>query len=172
VNFWQLDPSNSNATLELGRLARGGRATLTSAPQLTAGGYFDLTNQTTPTNNSLCGVVLVEVSNAVTIPVTPYCILIALSFVIAGSSYVSSLPCLRHDERMKRHVDSWALHYAGQLHREVIERLSGRLEGVDTATRWPTLGPEFTGPDVVNENGSQRFAKGNCYHYFLGFFLL
>jgi hypothetical protein len=171
VDFWQLDPSNANTTLELGRLARGGRAMITSAPQLTAGGYFDLTNQATPTNNSLCSSVLIDVSNAVTVPVIPYCILLVISFVIAATSYSTNIPFLKRNKSLKLYADSWALHYAGQLHREVIEQLYGRFDKVNTTARWPAMGPECAGPDVVNENGSERFVKGQSW-IFLSFVFL
>ncbi len=60
-----------------------------------------------------------------------------------------------------------ALHYSGQLHREVIERLKGELNGVNTTTVWPTFNPpSHSGPDVITygDSGFKRFSAGVLYY--------
>jgi hypothetical protein len=47
----------------------------------------------------------------------------------------------------------------GQLHREVVERLCGSLEGVDRRAEWPKLNDEWPGPNVVIRDDSKRFGK-------------
>jgi hypothetical protein len=161
ANFFQLDPTNANTTVELGRLTRAGMAMLASVSQLTAAGYWDLDGSAAPpTNFTFCKNVLIDTSAAITVSLTPYIYLLAISFVVVVVSYTKYLPWVRKSRLWRQYADAWALHYAGQLHREVVAQLCGLFEKVDTTAQWPNLSPKgHAGPDIVI-NGSMRFGRG------------
>lgn len=52
------------------------------------------------------------------------------------------------------------LYSAGQLHREVMERVSGKVGIVDTSVAWPTVETEQKGPVVMSYNNGKRFGSG------------
>jgi hypothetical protein len=159
--MFQLLPHDVTAQRELSRLVEAGMLMLASYMQLSAVGYWNTGNGTEGFDHedSLCTKVVTEFPQLVTIPVIPYIlVVVTLVLVVLMGRVKSFLPRRMWSLANRDLIDAWVLHSAGQLHREVTERIRGRMEKVDTVTEWPTVRTFHLGPKIETHWDTKRFA--------------
>ena len=161
----QLIPHNVTARRELTRLVEASMFMLASYMQLSAAGYWDVGDGVQgfgePNNRdplSLCNNVILESSSANTLPVVPY-VLVLVSLILVGlmGRMNSLLPRRVLSASQRDFHDVFMLYSAGQLHREVVERIRGYFVNVDTTDEYPTVDTFHSGPAVVRIQGKKRF---------------
>lgn len=101
--------------------------------------------------------------DVVTIPVIPYTLLLATSLLFVFVSYAHILPLGKIFPAWDHSRGSWALYSAGQLHREVVERVRGEFTEVDTSHAWPTVATQSMGPEVITRRNVRRFGSGELF---------
>ena len=156
----QADPDSTTVARELGRLSRGGMASLASRSQLAALGYWDLGKGSTlkPTHG-LCNNVAIETTTALSIPLNLYLPLIGISVIIIIISYADLLGATKV-QSWRKYREAWRLYSVGQLHRQVAEQLLGKLDDADPSEKWPDLkSPHACGFDIVEKEGSLYLAR-------------
>jgi hypothetical protein len=157
----QFLPHNVTAQRELSRLVEAGMLMLASYMQLSAVGYWNTGNGTEGFTHegSLCTKVVTEFPKLITIPVIPYIlVVVTLVLVVLMGRAKSFLPRRMWSPAHRNLFDAWVLHSAGQLHREVTERIHGGMEKVDTVTDWPTVRTFHSGPKIETYCDTKRFA--------------
>lgn len=175
-NANQADPGNATVVHELSRLAQAGMAILASGFQLQALGYWVPPEERSAENTyeychrpgSFCGAVIIDNPSVFTMPLIPYTILLIMVFVIIIVSYMGNMRFMRRFPYWRKYAELWSLHYAGQLHREIVEQIGGTVCDVDVTHEWPNFNQPYVGLDIVEKHGSKRFGPGR-YHFHLSF---
>jgi hypothetical protein len=163
----QILPHMATAQRELTRLVEASMFMLASFMPLSAVGHWDAGNGTDGFFNvsrpaSICNNIITESSKAATIPVKPYVVLVVLLIFTGLLGRMHSVLPRRLLSTTQRILhDAFVLFGAGQLHREVTERIWGRFVKVDTAEEFPTVDTLHLGPLVVCHQGVQRFGQGD-----------
>jgi hypothetical protein len=85
-----------------------------------------------------------------------------LAFIVAIVSYAEHLGTGKYPF-WRKYADHWALYYAGQLHREVAEKVWGTsLTVTDEHANqvWPELKFDHPGLDLIDQDGSKHLTIG------------
>jgi hypothetical protein len=166
TNGLQLVPQNVTALKELTRLVQTGMIMLSSYMQLSAVGYWNVSGGTTeslsPTQkNSICNKIISQSAKVITIPVIPYILLLLSLLVVSLLPFAMKLvPMERLATAYRNLLEAWTLHSPGQLHREVVERIRGTFEYVDTTADWPTVESAHLRPFISIQMNTRRFGTG------------
>lgn len=155
----QYKPDNISTYKELSRLSKTGMVMLTSFPQLSVTGYWNVVNgvidfigdESSP--ESICKNVIRESPDVTTFPVLPYALFIIFSILILVVSYSGQFSLLKQKlpSSLGHYSDLWNLHTPGKLHKRVTESLRGRdfdSSSLDTTGRWPDFYYSRTGTTI------------------------
>jgi len=154
----QLAPDAATARRELGRLVEAGMVMLASYVRLSASGYWNVglgSQSLTPTTSSLlCDRVIVETKDSISIPFTPYIVLLVVTLVVVLVSYADWY--LKTDW-WRNHSTNWALHKPGPMLRRLTEIIHEEELDASPSDQWGLAEADTLGLDIIELRGVKRF---------------